>query len=30
MGSICMKYALDKGADIIGAFDMNPEVIGRI
>ena len=29
MGSICMKYALDKGADIIGAFDMKPEVIGK-
>ncbi len=29
MGSICMKYALDKGAEIIGAFDMNPEVTGK-
>lgn len=29
MGSICMKYALDKGAEIIGAFDLNPEIIGK-
>lgn len=28
MGSLCMKYALDKGAEIIGAFDRNPDVIG--
>ena len=29
MGTVCMRYALDKGADIVGAFDMNPDLDGR-
>lgn len=29
MGSICMKYAQSKGAEIVGAFDGNPEILGK-
>jgi len=29
MGSICMKYAMSKGAEIVGAFDMNPDLVGK-
>lgn len=28
MGSICMKYALSHGVEIIGAYDMNPAFYG--
>jgi len=29
MGSVCMKYTLNIGAEIVGAFDLNPAVIGK-
>lgn len=29
MGSICMKYALSKGVELVGAYDMNPAIIGK-
>ena len=29
MGSICMKFAQDHGAEIVGAYDLNPNIIGK-
>ncbi len=29
MGSICMKYALSNGVELVGAYDMNPAIIGK-
>ncbi|HIU26224.1 MAG TPA: dihydrodipicolinate reductase [Candidatus Copromorpha excrementigallinarum] len=28
MGRVCMKFALDHGVEIAGAYDLNPELIG--
>ncbi len=28
MGSMCMKYALSNGVEIVGAFDLNPALFG--
>ena len=29
MSKYLMQYVLDKGAELVAAFDMNPEIIGR-
>lgn len=29
MGKVLMQYVFDKGAEVVAAFDMNPEIIGK-
>ena len=29
MSKYLMQYVLDKGAELVAAFDMNPEIIGK-
>ena len=29
MGKYLMRYGLEKGAELLGAFDMNPALIGK-
>ena len=29
MGKYIMAYAYDKGCEIVGAFDFNPNIIGK-
>ena len=29
MGKYLMRYGIEKGAELVGAFDVNPEIIGQ-
>lgn len=29
MGKILMQYVFDKDAEVVAAFDMNPQIIGK-